>query len=153
MLSHILPRQELNCNLWKRLIRKETYEKVINIVRADIEQANSLCWRQVAFQYCSSSGKRLLLHEKSLVINSIISDGPNGLCDEHQRAKKSLLRLRYVGRGLKYIYSSFCNLTYMKQRETRADQKNGISNNLRKNSFVVNDGQVKGIISVQEWSS
>jgi glycosyltransferase involved in cell wall biosynthesis len=112
ILSKWFSEQQLNWNIWKRLIRRTVYMKALNILTPRIRSKRLIYAEDklhIGLIFLVANGF-VFLKEPGYVY---YRDNPENSESGAQQTKKECLRqLRYVERALKYFYRQTGNLTY-----------------------------------------
>jgi glycosyltransferase involved in cell wall biosynthesis len=111
-LAKLFSEQNLNWNIWKRLIRRTVYMKALNILTPRI-RSKRIIYAEDKLHIgliCLVANGFYFLKEPGYVY---YRDNPENSESGAQQTKKECLRqLRYVERALKYFYKQRFNLTY-----------------------------------------
>jgi glycosyltransferase involved in cell wall biosynthesis len=104
--------QNLNWNIWKRLIRREVYLKAINILTPKV-RSKRIIYAEDKLHFglvCLVANGFYFLKEPGYVY---YKDNPENSESGKQQSRSTCLRqLRFVERALRYFYMAQLNLTY-----------------------------------------
>jgi glycosyltransferase involved in cell wall biosynthesis len=113
-LADLFANHHLNWNLWKRLIRREVYTKALLLL-----PQNARSKRVIYAEDKLHFGLVVLCSEKFYFLKEVgyvyFRDNPDNSESGKQQTQRAALRqLRYVEKGLYYLYKKHANISYVR---------------------------------------
>jgi glycosyltransferase involved in cell wall biosynthesis len=112
LVSKWFSEQQLNWNIWKRLIRRTVYMKALNLLTPRIRGKRIIYAEDklhIGLVFLVANGLVFLKEPGYVYYRDIPENSESG---KQQTKKECLRQLRYVERALKYFYRQNGNLTY-----------------------------------------
>jgi glycosyltransferase involved in cell wall biosynthesis len=116
-VAELFSNQKLNWNIWKRLVKREAYMKALAILPRGAKTRRVLYAEDKLHFGCILLFTRKFYYLKALGYIYYRDNPDNSESGKQQTRREALRQLRYVERGLKYMYRKVANLSYTRWME------------------------------------
>jgi glycosyltransferase involved in cell wall biosynthesis len=116
-MAEFFGNQQLSWNIWKRLVRREAYARALAVLPRGAKVRRVIYAEDKLHFGCILLFTKKFFYLKELGYVYYRDNPDNSDSGKQQTRREALRQLRYVERGLKYMYRKVANLSYSKWME------------------------------------
>jgi glycosyltransferase involved in cell wall biosynthesis len=116
-LAELFSNHQLNWNIWKRLVRRDAYAKALAVLPRGAKMRRIIYAEDKLHFGCILLFARRFYYLKAIGYIYYRDNPDNSESGKQQTRREALRQLRYVERGLKYMYKKIANLSYTRWME------------------------------------